>query len=128
MSGPVISAAKVALEKGDITPVVFWFKSEYENELRAAFKKTLEVRKLSPTAKEFADMYFFETLVRLHRTGEGAPYTGIVSGAEINPAVEMADLAINTGSIDKLLPEITSAISQGIKEKFQRVLETKAHI
>jgi hypothetical protein len=41
------------------------------------FTKTLAVRKQSKEAKELADMYFFETLVRIHCAGEGAPYTGL---------------------------------------------------
>jgi len=77
MDGPVIKAAKQALETGDVNPVLIWVLKKDETEIRNAFQKTLAVRKLSPEAKELADMYFFETLVRIHRAGEGEPYTGL---------------------------------------------------
>jgi hypothetical protein len=58
------------------------------------------VRKLNPEAKEFADMYFFETLVRIHRAGEGEPYTGIKpAGRDLGPAVPAADKAIVDGKL-----------------------------
>jgi hypothetical protein len=77
LSGPVVLTAKAALEKGDVTPVLKWVKKEDEKEIREAFARTLAVRKQSTDARELADTYFFETLVRIHRAGEGAPYTGL---------------------------------------------------
>jgi hypothetical protein len=76
-SGPLIPEAKAALDKGDVTPVPKWIKKDNEAEVKAAFAKAAAVRAKGPEAKELADQYFLETLVRLHRAGEGAPYTGI---------------------------------------------------
>src|SRR5512138_2915043 len=81
MGGPVIADAKVALAKGDLTPVLKWVKPENEPEVRTAFTQTLKVRAQGPEARELADRYFFETLVRIHRAGEGAPYTGLKAEA-----------------------------------------------
>lgn len=67
LEGPVVLTAKAALEKGDITPLFKWVKKENEKEIQDAIKKTFSVRKQSVEAKEMADMYFFETLVRIHR-------------------------------------------------------------
>ena len=44
LDGPVVMAARAALEKGDVTPVLKWVKKENEEEIRALFKKTLAVR------------------------------------------------------------------------------------
>jgi hypothetical protein len=64
----------------------------------------VQVRKLGGQAQKLADMYFFETLVRIHRAGEGASYTGLKPGAEIDPAIAMADEALESGSVfDTLL-------------------------
>lgn len=126
LEGPVVSAAKEALEKGDVTPVLKWVKKEYEGEIKKAFKKTLQVRRLSPDAKELADMYFFETLVRLHRLGEGAPYTGLKS-EKPEPIIIEADKALESGSADALIKYITSAVTDGIKERFTHAKETKKH-
>lgn len=56
-----------------------------EAETRDAFQKSVSVRKTGATGKE-ADRHFFETLVRVHRAGEGAAYTGLKPAGEIDPA------------------------------------------
>src|SRR5690349_18148169 len=104
LDGPVVMAAKAALAKGDVTPVLKWVAKDQEGPIKEAFQKTLTVRAKGPEAKDLADMYFFETLVRIHRAGQGAPYTGLKpAGAEINPAVQAVDKALETGSADRLV-------------------------
>ena len=77
MDGPVVKAAQKALEIGNVNLVLIWVQKADETEIRNAFAQTMQVRKLSPEAKALADRYLFEALVRLHRVGEGAPYTGL---------------------------------------------------
>jgi hypothetical protein len=127
LEGPVVKAARIVLEKGDITPILKWVKKGYEGEIREAFKKTLAVRAKGTEAKELADMYFFETLVRLHRAGEGAPYTGLKPGEAVEPIIEEADKALESGSVDKLVKHITEAMADGIRERFTHAIETKKH-
>ncbi len=124
LEGPVIKDAKLALEKGDITPVLKWVKKEYEAEVKEAFKKTLIVRNQSKEAKELADMYFFETLVRVHRAGEGAPYTGLKS-EKPEPIIVEADKALETGAVEALIKKITNLVAEGIKERFAQTKEYK---
>lgn len=127
LAGPVVMTAKIALEKGDVTPVLKWVKKEYETEIREAFKKTLIVRGKSKEAKELADMYFFETLVRLHRAGEGAPYTGLKIGEAVEPIIADADKALESGSVDNLVKLVTNAAATGIRKRFAHIKETKKH-
>lgn len=128
MDGPVVAAAKVALAKGDITPTLKWVKAEQETEIRTAFQKTLAVRKQSAEAKELADLYFFETLVRIHRAGEGEPYTGLRSaGTNVEPGIAAADKAIETGKADGLVNEMTESVASGLRQRHQRVIEAKKH-
>ena len=127
LSGPVIKDARAALEKGDVIPVLKWVKPEQEKEVREIFGKALAVRKMDPAARELADMYFFETLVRLHRAGEGAPYTGLKPAGEVEPIVQAADQALETGSIDGLIKQVGAAVEQGIRARFQAAREKKAH-
>src|SRR5512139_1528573 len=47
-------------------------KAAGEDEIRAAFERTTAARR-NPAAREVAELYFFETVVRVHRRGEGAP-------------------------------------------------------
>ncbi len=126
LDGPVVQAAREALDKGNITPVLKWIKKDQESEIRAAFEKTLAVRSKGPEAKELADHYFFETLVRIHRAGEGAPYTGL-SSAPADPIIRSADEALEKGSADHLIRHVTEAIAGGIRKRFAVTAEKKKH-
>lgn len=126
LDGPVVSVAKATLEKGDVTPVLKWVKPEGEAEIRDAFKKTITVRKQSAEAKELADRYFFETLIRVHRAGEGEPFTGLKpSGTPLEPGVAGADKAMEKGSVDDLVKDLTDAVADGVKKRFTRAAEAK---
>lgn len=127
LDGPVVATARVALEKGDITPLLKWVRPADEKEIKTAFNKTLAVRKQGDEAKELADMYFFETLVRIHRAGEGAPYTGLKPGEAIDPAVALADKVLESGNVDKLVHVLTNAMGNGIRERFHTALEKQKH-
>ena len=95
MDGPVVKAAQRALASADVNPVLIWVQSKDEGEVRDAFAKTIAVRKLNPDAQELADLYFFETVVRIHRAGEGEPYTGLKrAGRDLGPAMPAADKAL----------------------------------
>lgn len=122
-NGPVIPEAKAALEKGDVGRILKWVKNENEAEIKTAFTKAVAVRAKGPEAKELADQYFLETLVRLHRAGEGAPYTGIKE-EPVEPIVAMADEALVDGSADEMIVKISGHMEQAIREKFTRVVET----
>jgi hypothetical protein len=127
LDGPVVETARQALASGDVTPLLKWVSIKDEQLIRTAFQNTMEVRKLGGKAQELADMYFFETLVRIHREGEGASYTGLKAGSKIDPAVALADKALETGSVDKLTSVLTDIAAKGIRERFNRALETKKH-
>jgi hypothetical protein len=106
--------------------VLIWVKKENEPELKAAFDKALSVRKLNPAAKEMADMYFFETLVRVHRAGEGAPYTGLKpAGTDLGPAIPAADKAITTGDVQPAAKLLTDTLQAGLKEQLAKVVSRK---
>ena len=128
MDGPVVLAAKAALEQKDVTPVLKWVKPQTEAEIKTAFSKTLAVRSQGPKARELADQYFFETLVRVHRAGEGAPFTGLKpAGTELGPAIEEADKALDSGSVEKVVKLVTEEAAAGIRQRFTEAKEKKAH-
>ena len=126
MDGPVVAAARRALETGDANPVLIWVQQKDEAEVKLAFQTTLKVRSLSPEARELADRYFFETVVRLHRTAEGAPYTGLKpAGRDLGPAIPAADEALAEGSSEPLQQLLTKALQSGLREHFERTLARK---
>ena len=127
MDGPVVKAAQQALASADVNLVLIWVQGKDEGEVRNAFAKTIAVRKLNPDAQELADLYFFETVVRIHRAGEGEPYTGLKpAGRDLGPAIPAADKAIEDGSVGPLVKLVTDASEAGIRERFQKVLATKS--
>ena len=122
--GPVATAAHQALEKRDVKLILPYVQTEAEAELTAAFKQALEVRKAGGSAKELADRYFVETAVRLHREGEGAPYTGVTD--ETTPkAILIADQAMATGSLEETYKFLDAQIQQGIELKYEAVVHAR---
>ena len=126
LDGPVVTAAKKALDTGDVNLVLIWVQKKDEAEIRKAFQKTLAVRKMNPEAKELADTYFFETLVRIHRAGEGAPYTGLKpAGRDLGPAIPAGDKAVVDGKLEPLYKLLMNKIHDGLHDKFEGVLKKK---
>lgn len=127
LDGPVVQAARTALETGNATPILKWVRTTDEQEIQAAFARTLAVRSKGDEARELADLYFFETLVRIHRAGEGAPYTGLKSAESIDHAVLLADQALAAGNVDKLVTVLTGAMADGIRARFQETRASMNH-
>lgn len=126
LDGPVVTLAKKALETGNLNLVLPWVPKDGEPEIRRAFDHTLSVRKLGPEAKSLADTFFFETLVRVHRASEGAPYTGLKpAGLDLGPAIPAADKALDSGSIDSVEKLLTDAIRKGLREHFHAAMSQK---
>jgi hypothetical protein len=121
LDGPVVETAKFALKNGDVQPVLKWVPKEHEQEIRDAFSQTLAVRVKGKEARELADR------LRVHRAGEGAPYTGLKSAGTVEPAIAAADKALQTASVDTLADKISNAVREGIKKRFDAALEKKKH-
>lgn len=120
LDGPVVKAAQSALQTGNVNLVLVWVQEKDEPEIRAAFQQALVVRKQSPEAQALADRSFFETLVRIHRAGEGAPYTGLKpAGRDLGPAIPAADKALETGAVGPLQDLLANAVQHGLKERFE---------
>ena len=125
LDGPVVQDARKALEQGTATPTLKWIDPADEVEIKAAFAQTLQVRQLGPAAQELADRHFFETLVRLHRAHEGAPYAGLKPAGEVPKPVALADQALEKGSVDPLVGKILEHTDKGIRERFNAALAAK---
>ena len=127
LDGPVVATAKLALEKGEVTPVLKWVNKQSEKEVREAFASTVTVRSQGEDARKLADMHFFETLVRLHRAGEGEPFTGLKPPGTIDPAFQAADKALAKDAIDELAAETAKSVQDGIRTRYAEVVEKKKH-
>jgi hypothetical protein len=128
LDGPVVKDAKMALEKGDVRFVLKWVKKNAELEIRTAFQSALTERAKGEEAGRKADMKFFETLVGVHRAGEGASFTGLKPAGAVEPIVAEADKALETGSVDTLTTEMSKHLTDEVRTRFDRALEMKKHM
>jgi len=123
LDGPVVKAAKLALERENVNLILPWVPKGAERELKKVFRKVLPVRKLGTKASEVADYWFFETAVRLHREGEGAPYTGLKpAGLDWGPVVPKADKAIETGNIAPVMQLLQNTVKEELQQKFDNAM------
>ena len=127
LDGPVVAAARGALDTGNVNLVLIWVQKRDDAEIRNHFQKTVAVRKVSTQAKELADMYFFETLVRLHRAGEGAGYTGLKPAGKIEPPIAAADKSLETGKLEGVAKLISERMEQGLHRNFEDMMKKKKY-
>jgi hypothetical protein len=126
LDGPVVKAALRALETGDVNRAFVWVTAFDEPEVRAAFDKALTVRSVGGTARELADQFFFETVVRLHRRSEGEPYTGLKpAGSDLGPVIPAADRAILEMSAKPLVELLTREVARGVQWHFDAVMRAR---
>lgn len=119
LDGPVVKTAEAALEAREVAPVLAWVKPEGEAEIRAAFQEAVHARAASPAARAASDRRFLETLVRVHRVGEGAEYTGLKPAGEgMTKGLKAADSAIekrDASAVERLLAD---AARSGVRHRF----------
>ncbi len=126
LDGPVVQTARASLDSGKIGPVLAWVQAKDEAEIRHAFEHTRAVRTLGPEARTLADRFFFETLVRVHRAGEGAPYTGLkAAGQDPGPAVKAADRSVETGAAAEVEKLLVESVRHGLHQRFGRLAALK---
>lgn len=124
--GPVVADAQKALAENNFNYIAKWVLPEDEAELQETFDEVMTVRDDSPDAQELADKYLYQNLVRIHRAGEGAPYTGIKPpGTPVEPEIAAADESIATESLTPFDGVIPDDKIPELAESFQKVLDTK---
>jgi hypothetical protein len=127
LDGPVARAVAQALALRDAAYVLIWVQPDGEDEVRSAFAQALAVRELSPQARALADRYFLETVVRIHRAGEGAPFTGLKPAGQIEPAISAADRALAEGSLTTLKDLLTTEFSAALRRQFEEVASARSY-
>jgi hypothetical protein len=128
LDGPVVTAARHALETRDVAPALAWVHAGDEAEVRREFDQAIAVRKLGPQARALADRHFFETVVRVHRAGEGAPYRGLKpAGRDLGPAIPAADRALETRDVEPLVRLVSAAVARGIRERFDLACAARSY-
>lgn len=128
LDGPVVQAARRALDAGDVNLALPYVPAEGEDEVRAAFQRALPVRDLGPQAREVADLAFFETVVRIHRAGEGAPYTGLKpAGLSVGPVIPLAERSIEEHSAETLADFLAADLHNELSKRLEAVEQLAVH-
>ena len=126
LDGPVVKATKKALEKNNVNYILPWVPKRAEPELKKAFEETVKARLQGKEAREVADLWLFETAVRLHREGENAPYSGLKpAGLDWGPVVPRAEKAIETEDAKEVINYILGVVKGELEERFNRALSKK---
>lgn len=122
LDGPVVRAARHALEAGEVTLVLPYVPASAEDEVRATFESVLPVRALGHGARVVAERLFFETVVRLHRAGEGAAFGGLKpAGLDVGPVIPLAEEAIESGSPEDLTQFLGAVLTDELHRRLGAV-------
>ncbi len=119
--GPVIKDAMAALQTKDVAPVLKWIAPQHEEEITGLFDKTLKYKNADEEIYELLEKHFLETLVRLHREGEGAPYTGLKPAGSTSKIIQMTDAALHEEKPEPLVSALKSHLEAVVREKYDKV-------
>jgi len=126
MDGPTAKDGKKSLETKNLNYAKKWIPEEGEAELEEIFALAVKVRALGEDARKVADRYFLENLVRLHRAGEGEPFTGLKpEGVPIEAKVAAADKSIEIGNLSPLEGMVTPEERVELGELLATALDLK---
>ena len=121
--GPVIKDALKALKQNKVELVLKWVEPKYEKEITAKFNQTLKLTGTNKEVNKILETHFLETLVRLHREGEGATYTGLKPAGSMTPMVEMADHSLDTKNVDGVVKAVNSHLEELLRERYAKAVE-----
>ena len=126
IDGPTVIDGQRAMKENNINYALKWIQPNAEKELKEAFNLSMKVKDLSPESKQIAEKYFFGELVRIHRQGEDAPYTGVKpAGTTIDKKVLAADKSIEIGNLTPLESLIEKDKKAELKKRFDKVMALK---
>ena len=129
LDGPVVTAARKALDATDVDLILPFVRSEGATEIRDAFDRAVKARALGPEAEEVADRWFFETAVRVHRAGEGAPFTGLKpAGLDVGRVIPAAERALESGSSDELVEVLCARVHDQVAQRLEHAMTLKKRV
>ena len=126
LDGPVVNAARRALADGDVRLVLPFAPEAAEGEIRNAFQRAAAARRQGGAAAEVAELWFFETAVRLHRAGEGAPFEGLKpAGRGFGPVIPRVEEALELGRPDEVIAFLRAALDRSVRDRFESAMALK---
>ncbi len=120
--GPVIKDAMKALETNNVKLIKKWISEDQEKEIVSLFNKTYSLKKGDKEIYTIVEKHFLETLVRLHRETEGAPYTGLKPAGTTKDIVKLTDQSIEDKDFDAFYAKLNNHIISILKEKYKKLM------
>lgn len=121
--GPVIKDALKALEQQNVELVLKWVEPKYDEIITDKFNQTLKLTGSNKEVNKILETHFLETLVRLHREGEGASFTGLKPVNSMTPMAEMADNSLDKNDIDHVVNKVNNHLGEVLRERFTKAME-----
>lgn len=126
LDGPAVKDGRLALETGDVNIARKWVQPDGDAELCQIFEQAQAARQLGEEAREVADQWFLENMVRIHRAGEGASYTGLQPvGTTVDERVRAADQAVATGTLAPLIGLVPAEQVAELEARFREVMRRR---
>jgi hypothetical protein len=95
--------------------------------LDGAFDLTRKARNQGSESRQVADLYFFDTVVRVHSWGEGAPHTGLKpAGLDVGPVIPLAGAAVDSGDAERLIAFLQRAVRAALQQRLLADVRTRA--
>jgi len=105
-----------------VSVVLPYVPADGEDEVRAAFDRVLPLQSGGGQAATVAQSWFFETVVRLHRAGEHAPYTGLKpAGLDVGPVIPLAETAVESGDAELVYRLLATDLHAQLSDRLARV-------
>jgi hypothetical protein len=125
--GPAVQDGRRALETGNVNFALKWVHPDGEDEVKASFDAAITNRTGRIDGSAQTDHDFLETLVRVHRAGEGAGFDGIKpTGTELPAEVVAADAALDVGNIEPLRGLVPSDRWDELERRFNVAFSKKS--
>jgi hypothetical protein len=123
LDGPVVTAARDAFVAGDVDLILPYVPADAEAEIREAFTRVLPLHTADGPGADVARQWFYETVVRVHRAGEHAAYTGLKpAGLDVGPVIPLAEKATETGDVEEVYRLLAADLHTELTRRLDQVI------
>jgi hypothetical protein len=122
-NGPVMRAAKMALETGNADHILIWVPEESENTLKNLLEKTCCERTTQRKARNHSIEWYLQTINRLHSEYYRPHDLNISTKTpEERKTILLVERACETGNFDEIATVMQITSDEEIRQRFNDVL------
>ena len=126
MQGPVVKAAKMSLETGNVNYVLIWLPEESENSIKNLLEKTCCKHSSKMNMQNQAYDWYFATVNRFFSASRSRDYLTVqFGGLSEKPLVLKVDKAIESGNFEEIRDIIPVSHEADAKQRFQHIMNMR---